>query len=143
MVGSCDNSGVRRGVGLQTRSKRLWTSRGDKAGPATGAVGQSAEVPSIALSGADGQTALSACPRDNSNVVAAWFFTHSNGVGPSRATSCVGSDCVGNAHQGMSVALSRRGNTAIIGGPETLGPSDAAWVFTSQQRVMDPFSAKS
>src|SRR5262245_17310319 len=52
----------------------------------------------------------------------------------------VGSGAVGSANQGMSVALSADGNTAIMGGPgpnnadrdrsPAVGPVGAAWVFT-------------
>jgi hypothetical protein len=52
----------------------------------------------------------------------------------------VGTDAVGSARQGTSVALSSDGNTAIVGGPGDnpwdrsvpfgLGAAGAAWVFT-------------
>src|SRR5436305_11454664 len=52
----------------------------------------------------------------------------------------VGTGAVGSANQGMSVALSADGNTAIVGGPgansadrarpASIGPAGAAWEFT-------------
>ena len=52
----------------------------------------------------------------------------------------VGAGAVGSGNQGMSVALSADGNTAIVGGPgpnnadrdrpASGGPAGAAWVFT-------------
>ena len=42
----------------------------------------------------------------------------------------VGTDAVGGAGQGASVALSGDGNTAILGGPGDNGGVGAAWVFT-------------
>ena len=52
----------------------------------------------------------------------------------------VGTGAVGSANQGMAVALSADGNTAIVGGPgannadrdrpASIGPAGAAWVFT-------------
>ena len=42
----------------------------------------------------------------------------------------VGTDAVGGACQGGSVALSADGNTALIGGPCDDGCVGAAWVFT-------------
>ena len=52
----------------------------------------------------------------------------------------VGTGAVGSSNQGMSVALSADGNTAIVGGPgpnnadrdrsPVVGPAGAAWVFT-------------
>ena len=37
---------------------------------------------------------------------------------------------VGNSSQGYSVALSRDGNTVMVGGPQDDGGNGAAWVFT-------------
>jgi len=42
----------------------------------------------------------------------------------------VGTGVVGGAEQGISVALSGDGNTAIVGGPYDNGETGAAWVFT-------------
>jgi hypothetical protein len=42
----------------------------------------------------------------------------------------VGAGAVGNAQQGYSVALSRDGNTALVGGFVDNGAAGAAWVFT-------------
>src|SRR5262249_23166712 len=41
----------------------------------------------------------------------------------------VGSGSVGTANQGRSVALSRAGNTAMVGGAGDRGGAGAAWVF--------------
>jgi hypothetical protein len=62
-----------------------------------------------------------------------WVFTRSGGVWTQQGGKLVGAGAVGNAGQGVSVALSADGNTAIVGGPNdnhTGGPSTgAAWVF--------------
>src|SRR5580704_5712534 len=42
----------------------------------------------------------------------------------------VGTGAVGNASQGISVALSGDGNTAIVGGFNDNGGLGAAWVYT-------------
>ena len=42
----------------------------------------------------------------------------------------VGTGAIGNALQGESVAISRDGNTALIGGPHDDNGAGAAWVFT-------------
>ena len=39
-------------------------------------------------------------------------------------------DAVGRAHQGYSVALSKDGMTALVGGPADNGGTGAAWVYT-------------
>jgi hypothetical protein len=45
----------------------------------------------------------------------------------------VGTGAVGSAQQGIAVALSADGNTAIVGGP--YDPFGAAWVFTRSNGV--------
>jgi len=94
---------------------------------------------SVALS-ADGNTAIVGGWSDNNKIGAAWVFTRSGGVWIQQGKKLVGTDAVGSARQGMSVALSADGNTAIVGGPGDnlwdrsvpfgLGPAGAAWVFT-------------
>src|SRR5262249_58508156 len=70
----------------------------------------------------------------------AWVFTCSGGVWTQQGKKVVGSDGVGSACQGMSVALSADGNSAMVGGrsdnrwdrsvPFGRGAAGAAWVFT-------------
>ena len=84
---------------------------------------------SVALS-ADGNTAIVGGPYDNSNIGAAWVFTRSGGVWTQQGNKLVGTGAVGNAGQGVSVALSADGNTAIVGGPGDNSDTGAAWVFT-------------
>jgi hypothetical protein len=77
---------------------------------------------------------------DNSKTGTAWVFTRSGGIWTQQGKKLVGTDSVGSARQGMSVALSADGNTAIVGGPGDnpwdrsapfgLGATGAAWVFT-------------
>src|SRR6516165_9582561 len=73
---------------------------------------------SVALS-ADGSTAIVGGWSDNSKTGAAWVFTRNGGVWTQQGKKLVGTDAVGSARQGMSVALSADGNTAILGGPGT------------------------
>jgi hypothetical protein len=93
---------------------------------------------SVALS-ADGNTAIVGGWSDNGKTGAAWVFTRTNGVWTQQGNKLVGTGAVGSACQGMSVALSADGNTAIVGGPGDtpwsrsvpfgLGAAGAAWVF--------------
>jgi hypothetical protein len=94
---------------------------------------------SVALS-ADGNTAIVGGWSDNSKTGTAWVFTRSGGIWTQQGKKLVGTDSVGSARQGMSVALSADGNTAIVGGPGDnpwdrsvpfgVGATGAAWVFT-------------
>ena len=105
----------------------------------TGASGAAAQGYSVALS-ADGNTAIVGGPTDNPNsngnigVGATWVYTRSNGVWTQQGSELAGTDAVGAAFQGGSVALSADGNTAIVGGPSdntaSNGAMGAAWVYT-------------
>jgi len=121
-----------------TRSGGVWTQQGHKL-VGTGAVGSARQGMSVALS-ANGNTAIVGGWSDNSRTGAAWVFTRSGGVWTQQGKKLVGTGAVGSACQGMSVALSADGNTAIVGGPDDnswdrsvpfgLGAAGAAWVFT-------------
>jgi hypothetical protein len=76
---------------------------------------------------------------DHDRTGAVWVFSRSRGIWSQQGKKLVGSGAVGAASQGMSLALSADGNTALIGGPSDspwdpsvpfgLGPAGAAWVF--------------
>ncbi len=116
---------------VQTVSGGDWRQQGTKL-VGSGAVGAAHQGHSVALS-AEGNTAIVGGPHDDSRVGAAWVYIRSAGVWSQQA-KLVGSGAVGAANQGMSVALSDDGNTAIVGGPydyrivERRGSSPAAVV---------------
>jgi hypothetical protein len=85
---------------------------------------------SAALS-ADGNTAIVGGWRAD----AAWVFTRSDGVWTQQGKKLVGTGAAGSARQGMSVALSSDGNTAIVGGWADNSRLGAAWVFTRSDGV--------
>jgi hypothetical protein len=131
------------GAWVFTRSGGAWSQQGKKL-VGTGAVGKARQGMSVALS-ADGNTALVGGWSDNSKTGAAWVFTRSGGVWTQQGKKLVGTDTVGRACQGTSVALSADGNTAILGGPGDnrwdrlapfgLGATGAAWVFTRSDSI--------
>lgn len=110
-----------------TRSGGVWTQQGPRRW-GTVLLGISHQGISIALS-SDGNTALMGGDLDNNNTGAAWVFTRSVGVWSLVPFKLVGNG-VGQAHQGISVALSSDGNTAILGGPGDSNGAGAAFVFT-------------
>jgi FG-GAP repeat len=126
------------GAWVFTRRGSAWSQQGKKL-VGTGAVGKARQGMSVALS-SDGNTAIVGGWSDNSKTGAAWVFTRNGGVWTQQGKKLVGSDAVGSARQGMSVALSADGNTAVVGGPGDnpwdrqapfgLGATGAAWVFT-------------
>jgi hypothetical protein len=125
--GYTDNSGT-GAAWVYTRSGGVWTQQGSKL-VGTGAVGNASQGVSVALS-ADGNTAIVGGYTDNSNAGAAWVYTRSGGVWTQQGSKLVGTGAVGNAEQGICVALSADGNTAIVGGLTDDSGTGAVWVYT-------------
>jgi len=107
----------------------------------TGNIGASSQGFSVAVSG-DGNTAIEGGFSDNSNAGAVWIFTRSGGVWSQQGPKLIGSGAIGNAYQGISVAISGDGNTAIIGGYEDNGNVGAAWIFIRNGGVWSQQGAK-
>jgi hypothetical protein len=123
--GNNDNNGT-GAAWVWTRSGGVWTQQGPKlASAARGGQGTSVSI------SADGNTVLVGAPLDTPTetrgyvVGATWVWTRSGGVwapGP----KLVGSGFAIGAGQGLSVALSADGGTALAGG----FLEDGAWVWT-------------
>jgi hypothetical protein len=113
---------------VYTRSGTTWTQQGSKLF-GTGAVGAAGQGGSVALS-SDGNTAIVGGPSDNGNAGAAWVYTRSGTTWTQQGSKLVGTGAVGAARQGISVALSSDGNTAIVGGNRDNNVAGAAWVYT-------------
>jgi hypothetical protein len=117
------------------RGEGVWTQQGNKLvgkgargeGDPVAALGQGM---SVALS-ADGETAIVGAWRAD----AAWVFTRNGGVWVQQGNKLVGGGAVANARQGISVALSADGNTAMVGGWFDNNKAGAAWVFTRKGGV--------
>ena len=117
------------GAWVFTRSGSSWSQQGPKLVGTGGANGLIEDGFSVALSG-DGNTALVGGPYDNHNVGAAWVFTRSGSTWSQEGPKLIGSGATGAALQGVSVALSADGSTALIGGIDDNNNTGAAWVFT-------------
>jgi hypothetical protein len=95
----------------------------------TNAIGPASQGRSVSISH-DGNTAITGGYGDNGEAGAAWVFTRS-GVGVwSQQAKLVGTDAIGAALQGISVALSGDGESAIVGGYADNNLAGAAWVYT-------------
>ena len=150
--GPADNSSANNNAGagaawVFTQSNGVWSQQGIKL-VGTGAVGNAQQGISVALSD-DGNTAIVGGPDDNSSAGnnssagAAWVFTrNARGVWTQQGSKLVGTGAVGNAQQGISVALSGDGNTAIVGGPGDNSHAGAAWVFTRSGGVWTQHGSK-
>jgi hypothetical protein len=103
------------------RSYGVWTQQGNKLVGTTNECGGGlwSQGASVALS-ADGNTAIVGGPSDNKTMGAAWVFARTGGVWTQQGSKLVGTDAprVGDSPsptgQGMAVALSADGNTAVV-----------------------------
>jgi hypothetical protein len=130
--GDGDNSNA-GAAWVWTRSGGVWTQQGSKL-VGTGAVGAGGQGISVALS-ADGNTAIVGGGGDNSIAGAAWVWTRSGGGWTQQGSKLVGTGAVGSAEQGISVALSADGNTAVVGGFQDNSNVGAAWAWTRSAGV--------
>ena len=129
IVGGPADSGSVGAAWVYTRSGGMWTQQGNKLAGG-GVVGTAAQGTSVSLS-ADGNTAIIGGPSDNNNIGAAWVFTRNGGVWSQQGEKLVGTGGeMDYVAQGISVALSANGNTAIVGGFDDNRDVGAAWVFT-------------
>ncbi len=110
--GPHDNNGA-GAAWVFIRTAGVWTQQAKLIG--TNAVGLADQGWAVALS-FNGNRALDRRTRDNNNAGAAWLFRRVQGVWTQQA-KLVGSDAIGAAGQGTSVALSGDGTTALVGGP--------------------------
>lgn len=138
MGGQNDNGGgiLSSGVGaawVYTLSDGVWVQQSKLIGPQ--AIGPAGQGYSVALS-SDGTVAIVGAPNDNSEAGAAWVYTLSKGVPTQPGIKLpLGTDAIGTANQGASVALSANGRTAIVGGSSDNYNAGAAWVYTFSDRA--------
>jgi hypothetical protein len=112
-----------------TRSGGTWSQQGDML---LGTQPTTTNSPGLGFSVAlasDGNSALVGGPTDNANTGAAWVFARSGGTWTQQGNKLVFPGAIGAAGQATSVALSRDGSTAIVGGPLDQAGTGAAWVF--------------
>ncbi len=83
----------------------------------------------VSISG-DGNTVMAGGFQDNNSLGAAWIFSRVASAWYQQGGKLVGTDAVGAAQMGVSVALSGDGNTAMLGGWQDSLGTGAVWVFT-------------
>lgn len=125
---------------IYVRSHDSWTQQGDKL-VGGGAVGAARQGVSVALS-ADGNTAIVGGVADNKLAGAAWIYARNDGAWSQQGSKLVGTGAVGDAAQGVSVALSADGNTAIVGAVGDNNDAGAAWIYTRNNGVWSQLGAK-
>jgi hypothetical protein len=129
-------------VGLATSALAPFAQQGPKL-VGSGAVGIGTQGDSVSIS-ADGNTAIVGGWQDDSQAGAAWVWTRSGGVWTQQGPKLVGSGAVGpHPGQGISVALSADGTTALVGGyGDGVNNVGAAWVWTRSGGVWTQQGAK-
>jgi hypothetical protein len=134
IVGGTQDNSSAGAAWVFTRSGGVWSQQGSKL-VGTGAIGTADQGYSVALS-ADGNTAIIGGPWDNTGVGATWVWTRSGGVWTQQGNKLVGTGAAGSmVQQGVSVALSADGNTALEGGYNDNSGLGATWVFTRSGAV--------
>ncbi len=136
LIGAPQDSSAAGSVWVLTRSAGAWTEAqklgaGDETG-GTHVGGTSQFGYSVALSG-DGSTALIGGPQDaptsHDPAGAAWVYTSSGGSFSEQTKLVPAANTF--AEQGIAVALSSDGKTALVGGPDDYEGVGAAFVYTS------------
>ncbi len=127
-VGAPSDNGGAGAVWVYTRANGQWSQQAKLLGNGVskGIAGQGS---SVALS-ADGNTLAIGGMDDNGGTGAMWIFVRANGVWTQQGPKQWGTVLLGVAHEGISVALSADGNTALLGGNLDSNGTGAAWVFT-------------
>ena len=133
IAGGFGDDGYTGAAWVFTRTGGQWSQQGIKL-VGTGAVGAAQQGWSIALSG-DGNTAIVGGRFDNGSAGAAWVFTRTGGAWSQLGSKLVGTGAAGSALQGLSVALSGDGHTAVVGGASDNNQAGAAWVFVGTTPV--------
>jgi hypothetical protein len=126
MIGGPADNGGAGAAWVFVRSAGAWSQQGQKL--TGGEEGNSEFGYSVALS-EDGDTAVIGGPEDDTATGAVWAFTRSSGAWSQQGQKLTGGE-EGNSQDGVYVALSADGNTALIGGPGDNDDAGAAWVFT-------------
>jgi hypothetical protein len=133
IVGGYGDNTFTGAVWVYTRNGKVWTQQGSEL-VGNSAVGHAQQGSSIAVS-ADGNTAIVGGHGDNSYTGAAWVYTRSGNVWTQQGSKLVGNGADVGAEQGISVALSADGNTAIVGGPNGTG---GGVDLHAQRQCLDP-----
>jgi uncharacterized protein (TIGR03437 family) len=125
---------------VYTRTGGVWYQQGGKlVGIGSGPLDAFGD--SVALSG-DGNTATVGGHDESGNIIGGlWVFTSSGGVWSQQGSELVGTGAVGQQFQGLSVAVSADGHTAILGRPADNGTIGALWVFVLSPISSGPFIA--
>jgi PKD repeat protein len=141
IVGGYNDNNPMGAAWIYTRNGNQWNQQGSKL-VGNGSTGDANQGISVAIS-ADGNTAILGGHQDQSNTGAVWVFKRNNNVWSQQGSKLVGSiSSFGGPAQGLSVALSADGNTAIVGGPQDSASYGAVWVFKRTNNIWSQQGSK-
>lgn len=107
----------------------------------TGASGAGGQGSDVAIS-SDGNTVVVGAPNDNASAGAVWVYTRSGSLWNQQGGKLVGTGAAGVGQQGISVALSADGNSAVVGARFDNASAGAVWMFTRNAGVWTQDGAK-
>jgi hypothetical protein len=110
-----------------SRTGSTWTEQA-KLPAGTGAGEKTGQGEGVSLSG-NGNTALVGGSGYDNDLGAAWVFTRSGETWSQQGGALLGEDATSDAAEGVSVALSDDGSTALVGGYHDDISVGAAWAF--------------
>jgi hypothetical protein len=125
IVGGPQDNNSTGAAWVYTFGNRAWTQRSKLVDDN---LAGDAQATSVALS-ADGTTAILG-EADSLGVGAAWVYKLSNGALTGPPVKLAANNTIGQANQGVAVALSADGTTAIVGGDFDNDGVGAAWIYT-------------
>jgi gliding motility-associated-like protein len=128
IVGGPYDSSSRGAAWVFIRKGTTWLQDGGKLFDDSNVNGSQGQGISVGLS-ADGNTAIVGAPLENSQEGAAYVFVKSSSAWDRLPKKLAITDYVSTKWQGISVALSADGATAIVGGSVDGNARGAAWVF--------------
>ena len=127
IVGAREDNSLIGAAWVFIRNGGVWSQQGPKL-VGSGAAAGTTQAVSVSIS-ADGNTAIVG-GETSSSVGAAWIWTRSDGVWTQQGSKLVGTGAAGFAGQGIGVAMSGDGNTALVGGFTDNSGTGALWVWT-------------
>jgi len=141
LVSAPDTNPARGAAWVFARTGSGWRQQGP---PLTGGGerGSIAEFGAATALSGNGNVALISGPGDNDNVGAFWVFTRTGTSWKQQGLKNTARDETGHGTFGISVALSRAGNTALIGGWQDNHTRGAVWFFQRSGKSWQQVGAK-
>ena len=133
LIGAPDDSGDVGAAWVFGNSGGTWTQQAELTGSGENGAGKFGS--SVALSSADGATALIGARDDSGDIGAAWVFGNSGGTWTQQA-ELTGSGESGAGKFGESAALSADGADALVGGPDAASGAGSVWAFAAPPSIV-------